>query len=175
MLKRYLAIRAVDDQDNVGRMVVVDRQDALGLGGSSGGPGPVIRSLRVKPRRFRVGRRATPTVAKRRRAKRGSRIVIGLSEAATVRFTVQRRLRGRRRGRRCVAPKRAPAGAKRCVRWKRRGVLRREAKAGRNRYRFSGRVRRRALRLGRHRLRAVAVDADGNRSRERRARFRVAR
>ena len=78
-------------------------------------------------------------------------------------------------GRRCVAPKRARARAKRCVRWKRRGVLRREAKQGRNRYRFSGRIAKRALRLGRHRLRAVAVDADGNRSRARQARFRVVR
>jgi hypothetical protein len=162
-LRRYVAVRAVDDQSNVGRMAVIDRRTLLR-----------IRTLRVKPRRFRAGRRATPRSARRKRARRGARIVMRISEAARVRFTIQRARPGRRRGKRCVAPKRARPGAKRCVRWKRRGTLRRKAAEGRNRYRFSGRIGKRALRPGRYRIRAVATDADRNRSRPRRAPFRIA-
>jgi len=55
------------------------------------------------------------------------------------------------------------------------GTLRRTAPAGSKRVPFSGRLRRRALHLGRHRAVLVAVDAAGNRSRPRRVGFKVVR
>jgi hypothetical protein len=47
--------------------------------------------------------------------------------------------------------------------------------AGANRVKFTGRVGRRALKLGRYRARLVASDAAGNRSAGRFVRFRVKR
>ena len=77
-----------------------------------------------------------------------------LDRTATVKLTVQRRSHGR---------------------WVRAGVLRRSAVAGANRVRFSGRIGRRALRPGRHRIVARARDAAGRTSAPRRVRFRIAR
>jgi hypothetical protein len=48
-------------------------------------------------------------------------------------------------------------------------------KAGTNRLRFSGRVKRRALKRGSYRLLAVAVDAAGNRSTQLSRAFRIMR
>ncbi|NLT06830.1 MAG: hypothetical protein GXY03_11055, partial [Solirubrobacterales bacterium] len=112
--------------------------------------------------------------AARGRARAGTTIRFRLNAAATVRLTVQRRLAGRRAGGRCVAPRRARPGARRCVRSVAAGrLVRRDLAAGAQRVRFSGRIGRRALRPGRYRLTAVAVDSAGRRSAPRRAAFRV--
>jgi hypothetical protein len=106
---------------------------------------PVLSRIRLTKSAFRAGP--------------GTTFVFRLSEQASLTFRVQRRAGGR-----WVAASRP---------------FRRRAARGRNRVRFSGRVRTsrgiRALRPGRYRLRARAVDADGNHSVERRTRFRVVR
>jgi hypothetical protein len=88
------------------------------------------------------------------RVARGTRIRFGLSEAASVRFTIRRRSGGRRIG-----------------------SFVRSAGAGPNSLRFSGRLRVRGRTLslapGRYRLTLVATDAAGNRSAARRVAFRV--
>jgi homogentisate 1,2-dioxygenase len=88
---------------------------------------------------------------------RGTRITATVSEAGTLRFTVQRRRAGRK------------------ARYRTRGSFTRNAKAGTNRVRFSGRLKGRRLAPGRYRLRAVAVDAAGNRSKAKFVTFRVVR
>lgn len=113
---------------------------------------PALTRLRVKPRRFRPARRGASVA----RARRGARVSYRLDRAATVAFRVQRRARGRRVDGKCVKPRPANRGAKPCGRWKRvRGRFNRESEAGANRFRFSGRVRGRKLRRGRHRLLAT--------------------
>ena len=125
---------------------------------------------------FSVGNRRTPVSLRTPigvPSAVGTRIRFRLSEAATVRLRFDRVLPGRRRGRRCVAPRRNNRGARRCTRYIRAGAtLRRVGVAGPNVVPFSGRIGRRALRLGRHRLTIEATDTAGN-SAKRTKRFRI--
>ena len=154
----------------------------LGAGPSAPVPAPLLDTVRPRflsasltRRRFRVGRRATPRIAARRRAPVGTTFVFRLSEPARVTIRMARARPGVRVGRRCLAPRRGRRG-RRCVRYVRAGTLtRRSARAGPGRVRFSGRIGRRALRLGRHRAILRAVDPAGNRSDPRTLFFRVVR
>ena len=115
--------------------------------GQGGGGGdvvaPRITGLTLKPGAFAAGRRA--------------RITVTVSEAATLRFTVQRRRGGRK------------------ARYVTRGRFAKKGKAGRNRIAFRGRLKGRKLPAGRYRLRVVATDAAGNRSKARSVTFRILR
>lgn len=142
---------------------------------------PSITGLRLTPRAFRVaGRRKTArprASVKRRRARAGSRIRLRASEPLQAIFVVQRKLRGRRVGRRCVKPRRALAKARRCTRLRKVGAFTRAIAApGAAVLPFSGRLGKRRLRPGGYRLSATGVDAAGNATAEpRRAPFRIVR
>lgn len=92
--------------------------------------------------------------AQRREPKRGTTFRYALSEAARVTITIQRKVRAR---------------------YRRVGRLRAQEQAGRQSTRFSGRLKKKALRPGRYRATIVAVDSLGARSKPRRLRFRVVR
>jgi hypothetical protein len=111
---------------------------------------PVARGLDVVPDSF-TPFPDTSSIA----ASKGARVRYRLSEAATMRFTVQRRVRGRYR----------------TV----KGSFRHKGKKGVNRFRFTGFVRRRALRPGAYRLVGVPVDEAKNKGRAVRTRFRIRR
>lgn len=133
---------------------------------------PVISGLSLLRSRFRVGGPRTPTIASRA----GTTIRYTLSELADVRVTMLAARAGRRSGGRCAPPARRLRRAPRCTRWTARLALRRTAiAAGPARIAFSGRTARTRLSPGRHRLRIVATDPAGNRSRVRTAAFTVAR
>lgn len=141
---------------------------------------PAITAVQLSPATFAVARGATARVAGRSRARvpRGTRIRFTASEAAHVTLTFERRARGLRSGRRCVAPTRAlrRAKARACTRLVASGTLvRRNGRAGANVVAFSGRIGRDALRPGRHRVTASATDAAGNRGAAAPAAFRVVR
>jgi len=130
---------------------------------------PMLRGLSLRPARFRALARGAAVVTRG-----GSRISYRLSEAADVRFTLQRVVSGRRAGGRCVAVRRSNRSAKRCDRYRLlTGAISGRATTGANAFRFSGRLRNRKLAVGRYRLRAVAKDAAGNRSRTNVARFTI--
>jgi hypothetical protein len=113
--------------------------------------------LALAPRRFR--------------ARTGSSVSFGLSEAATVTLRIERRTTGRRVRGRCVKRTDRNRTRRRCVRYVRvGGTITHAAAAGTNRLAFT-----RALRPARYRLVAIAVDAAGNRSRPARATFRILR
>jgi PKD domain len=134
---------------------------------------PGLTGVRVVPSAFAPLPSGNSIVSQR---SRGATVRYTLSEAARVRFSVQRRTTGRRVGRRCVKTTRRNRSRRRCTRFVSvRGSFTHAGAAGRNRFRFSGRVRRRALRRGRYRLVARATDAAGNRSNVRRAGFRIVR
>ena len=101
---------------------------------------PLLSRASLRYRRFRVGRGSTAVTAqrRRRRAPRGTTIRLTLSEPATLRIAVQRRLAGvrlRRSGRtRCVSASRRNLAAAR------RSLARRRSIA-----RLTGAARRRAL------------------------------
>lgn len=122
---------------------------------------PVIGSLSLAPASFRAANLGGSVIASRV----GTRISELLSEPATITFSVQRILAGRRSGKRCLAPTKRNRAKRRCTRTKSvRGSFARAGVAGANSFTFTGRVGGKALRPGSYRLVAVAVDAAGNRS-----------
>jgi hypothetical protein len=131
---------------------------------------PVINGYRLSATAFRPlasgGSIASP---------RGTTVRYALSEAARTAFTVLVKKSGRKVGRRCVAPKRSNRRKERCHRFVKVGGFARSSAAGANRFRFSGRVKRKALKRGNYRLLAVAVDAAGNRSTKLSRAFRIIR
>jgi hypothetical protein len=132
-------------------------------GGPSVVAGPSVFSRRsARPAAF--GR------APRRRA--GATIRYRLTAAARVRFTVERRVSGRRVRGRCVEPRRSNRRRPRCARFVTvRGSFAHDGAAGANSLRFSGRVSGRRLAPGRYRL--VATPRGGGRAA--RASFRIVR
>jgi hypothetical protein len=92
-----------------------------------------------------------------------------------VELVIERAARGLRVRHRCVAPTRRNRKrhrrARRCTRYVRVGALTRSAPAGRVRTPFSGRIGRRPLRRGKHRVTIRATDPAGNRSRPATATF----
>ena len=134
----------------------------------------VMSRFRISPTAFRAAARGGSIAQRRRRP--GARVSYRLSERATVTFRVERAAKGRRVGRRCRPQTRRNRSRRSCRRYVTlRGSFRRAGKAGANRFRFTGRLRRRKLRPGSYRLRARAVDTAGNRSRIARKRFRIVR
>jgi hypothetical protein len=107
-------------------------------------------------------------------ARTGTTVGFRLSEAARLRFTVDRRVAGRRVGRRCVAQRRSNRTKKRCARYTGvRGSFSLPGKTGKNGFHFTGRLRGAKLRPGRYRLAAAATDPSGNRGTRVRAAFRI--
>jgi Tol biopolymer transport system component len=155
-----------------------------GGGGGGGGGGkkdttpPTVRALKLSHRTFRLGTKATPlkaTVAKRKAAPKGTTLSFTLSEPATVTIHVERAVAGQHaKGRTTCRAVKHRVHVRRCTAYAKDGVLTRTyAKAGRQSISFSGRLGKRRLRTGTHRLRLTAVDKAGNRSREQAARFTI--
>ncbi len=139
---------------------------------------PVITGLKVG-RRFRLGRGLVKAAAKKKQKAKvpaGTTVRFILSEQASVRFTVTRKLAGRRSGKRCVAPSKARRKARRCVRTVAvKGSATVAGRAGANRVAFTGRLSRKVtLKPGSYVLGVAATDAAGNRSRTRSAPFTLA-
>jgi virginiamycin B lyase len=130
---------------------------------------PSVSGLSMTDRTVVVGPSATPIVA----AKTGTTIRYTLSEKATVKLRFERKLAGRRRGRKCVKPRRSLRRKRRCTRHKHAGTLTRSSKQGKNSVKFSGRIGRKALKRGRYRLVVTATDTAGNKSKAKRLSFRV--
>jgi hypothetical protein len=149
-----------------------------GGGGNAPGPtqapgvldkiAPVISAFVVSPSTFQAANTGPAFVAAV-----GGRVVYRLSEPSRVTFTVQRKAAGRKKGKRCVAPNRAPHG-KRCNRFTAvRGNFGVDGVAGLNTFRFMARLGGKALKPGNHVLVAVARDAAGNSSKPVRHPFRI--
>ncbi len=117
---------------------------------ATGTSAPQLTALSLSRRTFAVGRGPTAVSA----TARGTTARFVLSGPASVRFTVTRRLPGRRSGNRCVAVGRTrPSARRRCTRTVTVGTLRRSGlAAGARTLAFSGRIGRRALRPGRYSL-----------------------
>jgi hypothetical protein len=148
-----------------------------GASGPGGGSGP------AGPGGGPGGNAADTTAAVFQDAKLSRRVLRGaqrsaflytLSEAATVRVTIQQRRGGRRVGRRCVAPSRKNRRRKRCTRFKTATAVSHAAAAGANRVPFTEHLGGRDLPLGAYRAVLRATDAAGNRSIRVRLAFRIA-
>jgi hypothetical protein len=130
-----------------------------------------MSDARVTNTRFAVAPQATVVSAK---AKRGTKFVFSLSEDARTTITISQKLAGRRKGKRCVKPRKSLK--KRCTRLVRVGALTRsKTKAGKNSIAFSGRLGKKALRPGGYQASLVAADAAGQKSKPRVVKFTVVR
>ena len=123
----------------------------------SGGPGATaarLSLLKVSPRKFRAARTGPSALALRTAT--GARVTFALDQAASVRFKVAKRLKGRRSGKRCVKPTKRNRRAKACTRTVAvKGSFSRAGTAGANAFRFTGRMRGRKLARGGYVLRAT--------------------
>jgi uncharacterized repeat protein (TIGR01451 family)/CSLREA domain-containing protein len=108
---------------------------------------PVLSMVSVSPARFRVGRASTAISAKTR-TPRGTTIGFTLNVPARVSILLQRKLSGRRSGRRCLAPTGGRQHGPHCTRLVAAGTLTRTGTAGANHVAFSGRVGSHALAAG---------------------------
>ncbi len=134
-------------------------------------PPPRFLAASVRPKTFAVVGLGRATAA----AKKGTTFRYTLSEAARVTFRIERVTRGRRVRGRCRKETPANRTRRACKRFVRAGSFAAAAKAGRNRKKFSGRIRRRALPPARYRATLVATDAAGGASAPRRLAFRIVR
>ena len=130
---------------------------------------PRLTSYRLSPKLFRAARRGASVAAR----PVGTTVRFRLSQAASVTFRIQQARRGRRVGRRCVAPRRSNRGRPACVRFVTlRGSFTVARRAGANVLHFTGRLRNHRLAVGRYKLVAQARNSLG-RSAARAIRFRI--
>jgi len=120
---------------------------------------PVLTGLTLKPKRLRLSRLRAPTLG------------FSLSEAATVRVTVQRLVNGRRKGGRCLTKPRPRRGA-RCAKATTVKRLSSSLPAGAAQLKLT---LRRPVRPGRYRVTVTATDASGNTSAALRASLTITR
>lgn len=133
---------------------------------------PALTALKLTPARFRAAQRGASLAA----TAVGTTVRFTLSEAASVRFTVERTTVGRRVGRSCRRVTAQNRRRARCTRYVAvKGSATRKAIKGATSVKFRGRLGGRRLAPGRYRLILRATDAAGNRSAVRRAGFRIVR
>lgn len=134
---------------------------------------PRVTAVAQSAAAWRLGS-ALPQISRQRRLPVGTTFSLRLDQAATVKLAFAQRLRGRRVGRACVAPTHANRHRPRCTRKAPRGSLSFQARAGRNRVRFQGRLsRRRKLKPGRYKVSITATASSGLRSSARSLSFRI--
>jgi hypothetical protein len=126
------------------------------------GIAPQLADVGITNKKFAVGPEATALASAR--AKRGTVFVYSLSEPSTVAIVIQRAGPGRRKGRSCVKPTRRNREASKCTRYTSAGAFTRSGLSGVNAVPFSGRIGRKALKVGKYRAVFAATDAAGNRS-----------
>jgi 6-phosphogluconolactonase (cycloisomerase 2 family) len=138
---------------------------------------PAISGLAVTNKQFAVGaaRRESKGAAQpsRKKVKRGTTFRYRLTERARVRFTIERKRPGRSVGGRCRPSTPKNRKRKKCTRFNKLGSIRAAGKKGRNRTRFSGKLKGKKLPPGRHCAVAIATDLAGGKSTPRRVSFRI--
>lgn len=104
----------------------------------------------------------------------GTKVSFNLTEAASVRFTVQRKTTGRRVSGKCRTPSRKNRKKRKCTLWKNvTGSFTYPGKAGKNTFTFRGRIGGKALRTGSYRLNGTATDPANNTSTPRNKTFKI--
>jgi hypothetical protein len=114
-----------------------------------------IQSLGVMPQKFSTANVGGAIVSARKKAKApiGTTVTYSLSAAGTVEFGVERKLPGRKVGKRCVKQTRANRTRKKCPLFKPvKGGFTHSGQAGPNRFKFSGRLNGKALKPGSYKL-----------------------
>lgn len=137
----------------------------------SDGTAPRISLMTLTPTRFAAANIGPSLIA----ATVGTQVIYEVSEPATTKFAVARPLKGRKaKGKKCGKPTRKNRKGRRCTYFKPvKGSVAHTAKAGLNRFRFTGRIGGKALKRGKYRLSAIATDSARNRSAPRTRSFTI--
>jgi hypothetical protein len=117
-------------------------------------PAGEIIALAIAPKRFRAANfgGAVLSATKVRKAPVATKVAYDLTHPAAVAFTVERKLVGRKAGKRCVKTTRANKAKKKCPLFKPvKGGFSHTGAAGPNRFKFSGRLQK-ALAPGSYRM-----------------------
>jgi hypothetical protein len=120
----------------------------------------VITGLTIAPSAF-FARPRGPSVLVAAKRTYGAIVHYTGSQAATTTFTVQQPAAGRRQGKRCSKPSRKNRHRQACTRYVRVGGFKHIDKSGLTRFRFTGRLKGRALKPGRYRLQAIPRNLAG--------------
>lgn len=135
---------------------------------------PILGSLGMSVTVFRAAKSGPSASAKKKPV--GTKVRFNLSEPGTVKFTVERKTRGRKVSKKCVAQTKANRKKRACVRWVRvKGSFTRAGKAGKNSFKFRGRIGGKRLKPGTYRLDGQATDAAKNKSALKRKSFKIVR
>jgi hypothetical protein len=129
---------------------------------------PELTALNLSPSAFRAAP-SGPTVLTARSF--GTLVSYKLSEAASVKFTVQRRVTGHKKGKGCVKG----GKGKRCTLALTVGSFTRQGMTGANKFRFTGRLSGGALARGNYMLVVLATDGAGSKSKSQTHQFRIIR
>lgn len=155
--------RVVGAAPDIGAFEVQPPKDTLAPAGSS---------LKFKPKNFlpSAGKPAS-IAAKKKKKPKGTKVTFTLSEAATVSFTIEKKTKGRKKGKSCSS--KAKTG-KKCNFYKAvKGSFSRTSTLGANSFKFTGFVKGKALKAGSYRLVGVPTDAAGNAGAAFRATFTI--
>jgi len=170
-------LEADADRDGFGDETQDGCPGAAGANGGCAGADktkPTLASLSFSDTTFRAATSGDAFSVRKRKVPTGTKVSFRLSEASSVKFTVQRKARGRKVGGKCKRPTRSNRKNKACTRWKSvRGSFTVAGKAGTNSFTFRGRIGGKALRPGRYRLSGIATDSAKNASAPKRKRFRI--
>jgi hypothetical protein len=134
---------------------------------------PTLDGLSFSTTVFAAAKSGASTSAKKKTPV-GTKVSFTLSEASSVRFTVQRKTKGRKVGKKCKAGTHANRKKKPCTLWKNvKGSFIVAGKAGKNTFKFRGRVGGKKLRTGSYRLNGTATDPAKNASVPKRKGFTI--
>ena len=136
---------------------------------------PSLSQFAMAPDSFAAAGGSGPSIARKKRKARktGSSVSYTVNEAANVTFTVQRQVKGHRKGKKCVVKRKK---GKRCKLFKTlNGSFARSSTAGKNTFKFTGRLGGKRLRPGSYKLIGTPVDAAGNKGKPQTKSFKIKR
>ena len=170
---RYTVTLSLTDEQGCGARQIYTGQSTTCPGGAGTTKALAVDTLPV------IGKvKATPTkflpqgVAAKGKA--GTKLRVKLNEAAKIQVKIERRLPGRKVGRKCKKPTPGNASKKKCSRYLTQGSrIKKDGKGGWNEIAFGGKLKGKPLAPGGYRITAVATDSAQGRSAPRSAAFRV--
>jgi hypothetical protein len=134
---------------------------------------PSLSGLSFSTTTFRAAKSGAST-SRKKKAPTGTKVSFTLSEFSAVKFTVERKTKGRKVGRRCKAQTKSNKKKRACTRWvKVPGSFTVAGKAGKTRFTFRGRMGGRSLKPGSYRLDGQATDPSKNASVVKRKGFKI--
>jgi hypothetical protein len=133
---------------------------------------PTLGGLSFSSTVFEAAKFGASTAKKK--PKVGTKVSFSLSEASSVKFTVQRKTKGRKVGRKCKAATQTNRKKKACTLWKAvTGSFTIKGKAGKNTFTFRGRVGGKTLKPASYRLNGTATDPAKNASLPKQKGFKI--